>query len=325
MSSPLSETPATPSLTRRSEFPLLAIAIMVLAFLAVIWQRDRIRAQWWLYRLPRVESLEEQAYYVACLASIRDAGAGAIGALAANNDEEVAALAIPASQGLSVGARLSVLRQLLRHGDLDVRLGAATAISFIDDPRAVSELIAASKSGNAEFASAALAGLSRVQGAAAVAAVSEALRSHENPMVRAQAAESLGQHVRALIGTARSASGAASQPIEQCKMVATLAAALADTGTFAGQLALEREVEAVSAAVTAREGMRVTTSNVAQTPPTDKSRVVGEVAAMMLSELTGHIIAVDGGHQSTDIAEQCCRWIMDRQAPPRVEMEVPTE
>lgn len=290
---------------------------MVLAFLLVLWQRDRIRAHWWVHRLQQVEAMDDQVYYIIRLVSVGDVGAGAIRRLAADSRGEVAGLAVVAATGLSAAQRFELLEGLLVHSDEEVRHSAARQLAFTEDAQARALLIAASGSENALAAAAALAGLARVANADAVDAIRKAMVSHASPLARAQAAESLGQHIRAIAGDLSSRQ-AASRPSVDCVMVEALTAALADVGSFTGQLALERELAAVSAAVAAREGTSVETSGPASVATADAPRTVGDVAAAVLSDLTGHTITPRRDMDAEALlalAQSCCVWIAEREFP----------
>lgn len=295
----------------------IVIAMMVIAFAAVIWQRERIRAYGWVIALERADTIEDRAYYVACIASVGEAGNGAVQQLARHSDPSLAALVIPASQGLTTDERMRLFERLLHHESAEVALEVATAMVFCDELLACVRLIPLSRADDVSVALAATAGLARVSTAEATEALRGVLQDHDAPLVRAQAVESLAQQIRARLGTADAVVETAGQPADTCDLVTALVSALSDSGVFSEKLALEREIEAVSAAVTAREGARVASSNPAGAP-----RTVASVAAANLSDLTGHSISPLAPNDARGLTEQCCRWIAARAAPPHVEHEL---
>lgn len=284
---------------------------MVFLFAMVVVQRQRILAQWWVHRLKETTDAAEQAYYVACLASVGDDGAGAIEKLGQYPRSEIRALVIPASQGLSDGRRFSLLRVRLGDSDYDVRLSAATALAFLNYDPTHSFLIGQMNSPAPEIVTAAASGLARVSTPDAVAALCEAASRHWNAWVRAQAIESLGQQFVSDASAALTSRPADDE--EDCDPVAALVKALSDQGLFSRRLALEAEIDGVARALTASRGIP---AEPATSRSTDGRRSVAQVAAGTLTTLTGHTLAPQAemsGEEQTLLAQQCRRWIAERR------------
>ena len=278
---------------------------MTLAFLAVVVYRNPIRAHWWAYKLKQTDDLTEQAYYIACLASAEDDAIGALESLIDQPQIELRLLAIPASQGMTPSLRHErILTQLLHSSDEEVAAAAATAIAFTRWEPGDRQLLSFANSKHESLAVAAAVGLARIDSDAATAALCEMARNHKSPKARAQAIESLGSHLQ-LHPTSQPAQPSNADPLP------VLVRALSDSATFTGKLAIEREVESISAAVTAQKGLRVAASQ------PDHARTVAEIAAAILSTLTGHDIPptpVDSADEPA-FTDQCRAWIADRRPP----------
>lgn len=286
---------------------------MVFVFAMILVQRHRILAQWWVHQLKETADPKEQSYYAACLASIGDDGAGAIEKLGQDPRSEIRALVIPASQGLSAGRRFALLRVRLGDMDYDVRLSAATALAFLDSDSTHSFLLGQMNSPAPEIVMAAAAGLARVHTPDAVAALCDVASGHLNAWVRAQAVESLGQH---LAGDPMV--GSTSRPADDenvCDPVSALVNALSDQGRFSKQLALETEIDAVAQVLTASKGIP---AEPAASQPTDGRHTVAEVAAFTLSSLTGHAIAPQAqatAEEQAQLVQRCRTWMSERLQP----------
>lgn len=276
---------------------------MTLAFLAVVVQRNRIRAHWWAHKLKQTDDLTEQAYYIACLASAEDDAVGALQSLIEDPRTELQLLAIPGSQGMTPSLRHErILSPLLHSDDEEVAAAVATAIAFTHWNPGDKLLLNAARSKGESLAVAAAVGLARIDSDAATAALCDMARNHASPKARAQAVESLGSHVQ-LHPTSQPAKSPNADPLT------VLVRALNDSATFTGKLAIEREVESISAAVTAQKGLRVAASQ------PSAARTVAEITAAILSTLTGHDIPptpVDSAEEPAFI-EKCRGWIADRK------------
>ncbi|GMU34512.1 MAG: HEAT repeat domain-containing protein [Planctomycetia bacterium] len=281
--SPPPHSPAPKSSIQSSGYSArfyLILAAMVVAFLVVVLQRNSIRARYWAYQLKQTDDFAEQAYYIACLASIGDAATESVESLVWDSRNEVRMLAIPASQGLTPRIRHElVLYALILDDDEELQASAATAIALSHWKPGEQFLIAISQSPSESTACAAAGGLSRIDSAAAVDALCSIIQTHKSPKVRAQAVESLAGHLQPSLVNRDAMTG-------KLDPISVMVQALGDSGEFTGKLAAEREIETVSSAVTARKGLRVATS----APSASAARTVASVAAGVLTDLTGETI-----------------------------------
>lgn len=302
--SPASANPPIAKSPVQSRGVVIILVAMIFVFLLVIWQRNRIRGYWWAHQIKSTTDITQQAYFIACLASIRDEAEGGVTSLVHDPREEIRLTAIPASQDMSPARRVElVLLPLFLSDDEDVAAAAATAIAFSHWEPGDKILLSFADSDHESLAVAAAVGLARIDSDAATAALCNMVLNHKSPKARAQAIESLAGHLQEQSNHIP----ANDEPI------AVLVSALSDTAAFTGSLAIEREIESVSAAVTAKKGMRVTTSDSIPSP----QRRVADVAAAALSQLTGHDIPakpVDSADQPRFI-DECKAWIARHPSP----------
>ncbi len=295
----------------RSKWPAIAIVAMAVLFVSVVAERHTLLAYWWAHQLTQTQSLADRAYYVACLTSVGDDGAGAINRLAGDERAEQRALAIPASQGLSLQYRIRLLHWRLSDQDFDIRLNAATALSFMNADVATNDLIVMTRSEDPGAASAVVAGLARVEKPAAIDALCVAAAIHTSPWVRAQAIESLGQQLSS--GNPQATTLASTEGSPTFGPLETFVNALSDQGIFSERLALESQIEAATRAVMATKGIPAQTST---TRPTANQRTVSQIAANVLSSLTGQSIqprAQMTGEEKKSLLKQCQTWMGERR------------
>lgn len=253
---------------------------MVALFVLIMVKRDTIRAYWWVHRLRNSTALADRAYYVACLAGVGDSAKEALRNLGEDERAENRSLVIPASQGLDLMPRLSLLRHRLFDCDPDVRLSAATAISFMQPDVATLFLKDASRAEDPKVATAGLSGLARMNTPEALAAICESAAKDSRPWVRAQAIESLGQQLAsesAAVLASASTGGAIA-----CDPLTILVSALEDSAEFSERLSLEMEIAAVNRAVTLK-GHSTSKTAITRT----NHRTVAQIAATTLTALTG--------------------------------------
>lgn len=293
-------TPGSPP--NRLNLPLVILIFLTFTLGLLVWQRNTVLSHWWVYNIRNTDDLQRQAYDVTCLTAVGDSAAGALSSLAGDPRPEIQSLAILASQRLTPQRRLHlVLAPLMGSSDPDVRNAAATAIAFMDDHAAANYLAAASKGGPPQNMAAA-AGLARVSASLARTTLCDLIAKGDSAGLRAQAAESIGQHLTSEINLSAS---------EVELLVKALVNALSDAATFQGELALEREIRAVSAVVTGKKGFRVSTEPGADRPGED--RTVASVAANVLTDLTGQSVNPPAIRDQDDFARKCCEWIEQRR------------
>jgi hypothetical protein len=276
-------------------------------FAATIWQRNVIRAHWWVWNLQRTSVPAEQGYYLSCLSSIGNDAVGAVNRMAFSPDAQTRLLAIFPLQRLTDPTHLSILGHLLSDDDADVREAAGLAIAFSSDQLAPTILCSATQDKDARIAANAAAACGRSEHAASCLYYASI---HPQPLVRAQAVESLSELI-ASDGEGLEWTIKVKGPLE------TLIHALADHGSFDGPLALERESE--------RAGGFLQTKGLNASQPSRQHRTVAEVAASSLSGLTGTSIttrATMSDEESQRIATRL-RTALQKNRQPAVGTNMP--
>lgn len=253
---------------------------MAIVFVCVIVFRNRIRCEWWAYRLAAATAPADQAYYVSCLSAGGDSALPAIRRLSADSRPEIRSIALLLIGQLKIETIVEIIPPLLHDSDRDIRETAGTTLAFSGAPAAIALLCDTAASPHDGVACSALASLGRTADPAAIAALCDTLARRPQPLVRAQAAESLAEAITPTAEANRSAATPA------CDPVAALVHALADTEPFAGILATEHQIGRVSAHVA-----RQTTQPVSQPAMQFSRRTVADIAAAGLSRLTGEPIA----------------------------------
>ena len=264
-----------------------AVVVLIGLSLLVVIERNRIRAYWWAWQLTRTDDAAAQAYYVGSLSAVGDAATDAVERLARDERPEIRSLSIIVLARLPHGGGVNGLGTLLGDRDQDVAESAALSLAFIEGGAAAGQaqrlLIDAVASDDSRRACAAAAALSRVNSEPAIVALANAARRHAEPLVRAQAIESLA----ASLGAGRMTRQPLPPPTAECDPLGVLVAALSDEGTFTGGLSLERQMASASGFAGARTGVPMPATEPATL---SAGRTVGDVAAENLARLTGQPI-----------------------------------
>lgn len=260
-----------------------SIIVLVGLFALILFQRNRIRAHWWAYRIMHEGDLtdEQLAFYASSLAAVGEDAAGAVGRLARADQPNVRSLAVAVLAQLPVDRSLGELERLVRDPDRDVRESSALTLAFLKDPRAEESLVAIARSEDPRAAAAAVSGLGRVATPSAQSALAWVLLKHPRPEVRAQAAESLSENI-----TAVGMSHATHLKDDVSDPVLALVRALGDEASFEGELSTERRIAAVAGYVAS-----TTTTPVEFDSPGVTGRRVADIAALALRDLSGEDIA----------------------------------
>ncbi|MFQ5422716.1 MAG: HEAT repeat domain-containing protein [Phycisphaerae bacterium] len=263
----------------RSRWFVASILLLVALFVAAMVERDRIRAHWWSWRLTRTHRPAELAYYASSLAAVGDAALGATRGLARAGRADVRSIAVAVLGHLPVPDAVPILATLLADPDPDVRASAALSLAFFRDPQAEAALMQSALSNNAKVAAAATAALGRLQAPAARNRLCRVLRNHPDSFVRAQAAETLGEAIDAGSPTTHPALRSSDADV-----IRELVHALVDDEPFTGRLATERQIDAITAEVSATTTLPV---EVPAKASEQTSRTVAWIAARSIRNLTG--------------------------------------
>jgi len=262
----------------------IAVAILIAAFGGTIWKRNAIRARWWAYRLVQSDGLNEQAGWITAIEATGPAGLGAARYLAESDRAAIRSMAVAVLGRCSSDGAIRTLGALVRDPDRDVRESAALTLAFSGRPLSRRLLVDHAARPNRDAAAAAVSGLGRVATADAQSCLAHTLRSHGDPFVRGQAAESLADNL-AITGVL----AATADP------VSILLRSQEDDGVFSGQLVAEREIEQVTGHV----AMQTATTLPTEDPDaTNTPRRVGDIATVSLCRLTG--LSVDELHRLID-------------------------
>lgn len=185
----------TQTLTRRARWrvavPLIAF---VLVWLALILFRWEIRTHWWAYRLTTVNTADERAYFVACLASAGPRSLDALERVLSDERSEIRRFGVDVLARCDEPRAGERLFEMLRDQDDDVAEAAATALG--ERPHAPDycgplwTLLVKDEHDPPTARHAAVA-LQAIDHPAAHAMLFEALPYVEDPNVRAQIIESL--------------------------------------------------------------------------------------------------------------------------------------
>ena len=262
----------------------IAIAILIAAFVGTIWKRDAIRARWWAYRLVQSDDLNEQAGWITAIEATGPAGLGAARYLAKSDRAAIRSMAVAVLGHCSNDGAIRTLGALVRDPDRDVRESAALTLAFSGHPLSRRLLIDHAAASDSDAAAAAVSGLARVATVEAQSCLVHALRSHGDPLVRAQAAESLADNL-AIAGVL----------VATADPVSILLRSQEDDGVFRGQLVAEREIERVTGHVAMQTA---TTLPVENPDPTHTPRRVGDIATVSLCRLTS--LSADELHRLID-------------------------
>ena len=185
-----------PTGIRRNRRLLVAIALMVAVWLAVLAGRNQIRARWWEYRLTRVAAADPapaRAGYIARLASLGPAALSSAQRLAAHADPELRILGVRLAAQIDDARSVDLLSQAGIDDDLEIR---SAAVWGLRRHRAVPALSELARGDDPISAAAAVDALASIGTTAAIEVVlGLAAPDADAPpelAVRIQAIESLG-------------------------------------------------------------------------------------------------------------------------------------
>lgn len=255
------------------------LVAMLLAFGFVLVERNVIRSHWWAHRLAACDDISQQAYYINALLNVGDAASGAVRWMTSHERADVRAAAVLILGQGGSPTQIAELARMLADADREVRESVARTLAFLDRPEAANTLIEATMSDKAEIATAAAAGLSRVDSPDAACNLCRVIGRHPNAVVRAQAVESLAAMLMTSAGETQHDVASA------CDPVAGLVAALHDQGAFRGSLALEREIDAARGV--AVSGNATGAEEHITKPEASPSRRVSEIARQSIAMLLG--------------------------------------
>ena len=278
----MSDSPPTPDPilrpTQSNRRFVIILACMVIAFVAVVVFRNRIRCEWWAYRLAAATAPADHAYYVSCLMACDEDALPAIRRLTRDEKPEIRAISLLLIGRRQIETIVDIIPPVLHDPDRDIRESAGTTLAFSAAQAAIDLLCDTAATPNDDIACSALASLGRTSNPSAIATLCDALTRRPQPLVRAQAAESLAEAIAPALDSSR----AALAPSKNCDPVAALVRALADQARFSGMLTTERQISRVTAHVASQTTRPVS-------PPTEQppTRTVAAIAAAGLSRLTG--------------------------------------
>lgn len=262
---------------------IIILACMAIVFSCVLIFRNRIRCEWWAYQLAAATAPADQAYYVSCLSASGDHALPAIRRLISDPRPEIRSLGLLLIGQRPIETIIEIIPPLLHDADRDIRESAGTTLAFTGAPAAINLLCDTAVSPNEGVACSALASLGRTSHPAAISALCDALARRPQPLVRAQAAESLAEAISPAPGSNQTVF---TWNDAGCDPVAALVRALADIGVFSGELATERQISRVAAQVATQ-----TTQPVARPIEPPARRTVANIAAAGLSKLTGERVS----------------------------------
>jgi hypothetical protein len=288
---------------------LIAIAALVVLFALSIACRNRIRSEWWAWRLTRSQVPSEHAYYMNALVAVGQDALPVTQRLARNERAELRTYAVAVLGRFRHPTAYETLQNLVFDADRDVREAAALTLVFFSPAEVAADLLQApADTPDAGSASAAFLGLGRLATPPAIKLLCEGVRDHPAPAARAQAVESLAE---ALMPSTPDGIEPAPLPDSPCDPVAALVAALGDSATFTGTLSGERETEAVSRFIAASTTMPVD-SSIAHA---SGRRTVADIATQSLTRLCGRPIDAHSALENpAETASTCRTWILERRS-----------
>ena len=116
---------------------IVAIAALVLLWLLAMLFRMELRAQWWAYRLTRVESREARNYYLARLAAVGDKSVGALGRVLCDPRPEIREMGVTVLQYCPGTRARGMLLDMLPDENDDVAGKAALGLASRKDASAL--------------------------------------------------------------------------------------------------------------------------------------------------------------------------------------------
>lgn len=229
---------------------------MVLLFVVIVWQRHRIRSEWFIHQLGRTTEPARQIALLNKISAELGASEPTLLGVYSCDVEEVRAIAIPHLVKLGDGEGLHALGRLLHDESREVREAAALALVFDERDAAWDVLREAASAADENAACAAVGVIGRSPREDAMCVLVKVLREQESSRVRAQAAESLIVRIQgaALAGgpQLKGWEVRAASLTNDCDALDALAAATTDDGVFDGQLLNEREIASVLGAAQAK-------------------------------------------------------------------------
>lgn len=172
---------------------VLAIAVLVLAWLGVMFFRMELRAQWWAYQLTQVESQQDRNYYLTRLAAISDKSLGAVDRLLGDPRDEIRKMGVTVLvRCKSLRARQRLLTMLTdESGEVwaQASLGLASRPDAAELIPVMSQLL---RGEDIQSARAAAFTLERMGGPQAEEILLDSLRTATDPDLSAQLIDSLG-------------------------------------------------------------------------------------------------------------------------------------
>ena len=170
------------------------IALMVACAAAVVSQRQAIRARWYAHRLAQAESPADLARYAGILAAMGPSARKPALNLLDNPRPDIRVLATLIVGRLADPAAAEALLKALSDPELDVRVSAAAQLGLLpDSARLLPQLLDAVGKEPRPTAMAAVLAIEKISAPTATEAMQMITQSHPDPVIRAQAAESLGR------------------------------------------------------------------------------------------------------------------------------------
>lgn len=237
---------------------IVAISVMVVIWLAVMLGRNQIRARWWTYKLTVSRTLDEQAAYLARLASLGDAAVPSAQRLLGEDDPLLRSFGLAILQHAPGRRARDLLVAASADGDPSIRTEAVRGLGVRRDLEALSRI---ARGAEPVAAAAATVELGRIGTAEAIGVLTDLVCTQECVAVRVEAIECLG--------------GLPGAP--DAKRIDVLAKCLDDDTLFEGHTAAERA--AMEAAASLQPGQPVDWPS--------SRRTVGHFAARALERITG--------------------------------------
>lgn len=197
---------------------VVAIAVLVVAWGAVMLNRNAIRARWWEYRLTVTEDPAERARYLALLANLGTAGLPAAARLLHQDEPALRSYGVALLHSIDDEYAVELLREATADADPTIRDNAIRALGWRGDIEWLRQLVNSPDERSAVDAVAALGSIGSDQ---AVDALIGLLPQHPGVAVRVQAIECLGELA-----------------VPRC--VSALKSCLDDQAVFVGQTIAER-------------------------------------------------------------------------------------
>ncbi len=248
----------------------IAIAVMIVLWLAVVLSRHTIWAHWWAYKLRESEDVPDRLYYLGRLAGLGKDSVGVARQLLSCDDVELRSYGVHLLSRVETAESKAGLLAAVADPDPDIRRLALQAYAARDGADVVTELTRLMTDPHDDVAMWAVVSLVTKHGGSARPVVIDAARRHTNVAVRVQAIQALAM-------------------VDADEAIDTLIACLPDLTVFVGRTAIEESAamaldSASAAGPTGQPPARPPTAGRIDNAPT---HVVGEEAARALRALTG--------------------------------------